>query len=86
MKHARPDYNAIQDPRGIIPKDEPVFLLRGQDRIAPAVVRIWAHKAADLGAELRIVNAALEQADAMDDWQHTHSSKVPDMPKESPLP
>ena len=29
MKHARDDYNRIQDPAGKIPEDEPVFLLRG---------------------------------------------------------
>jgi hypothetical protein len=30
MKHARDDYNRIQDPAGLIPEDEPVFLLRAQ--------------------------------------------------------
>ena len=34
MKHARDDYNRIQDPAGLIPADEPVFLLRGQDKLA----------------------------------------------------
>ena len=46
MKHARPDYDRIQDPlpvsEGGIPEDEPVFLLRAQDCIAARVVRIWA--------------------------------------------
>lgn len=39
MKHARPDYDRIQDPAGIIPEDEPVFLLRGQDRYAAPQLR-----------------------------------------------
>lgn len=30
MLHAREDYNRFQDPEGLIPDDEPVFLLRGQ--------------------------------------------------------
>ena len=34
MKHARNDYDRIQDPAGLIPADEPVFLLRGQDKLA----------------------------------------------------
>lgn len=42
MKHAREDYNRIQDPAGLIPEDEPVFLLRGQDRLAWHVVKIYA--------------------------------------------
>ena len=46
MKHARPDYDRIQDPlavcKGGIPENEPVFLLRAQDWIAARVVRIWA--------------------------------------------
>jgi hypothetical protein len=32
MKHARADYDRIQDPAGKIPADEPVLLLRAQDK------------------------------------------------------
>ena len=36
MKHARSDYQArIQDVAGLIPADEPVFFIRGQDKAAP---------------------------------------------------
>jgi hypothetical protein len=42
MIHARADYNRIQDPANKIPQDEPVFLLRGQDKVAAATVRVWA--------------------------------------------
>lgn len=31
MLHSRKDYMRIQDPAGLIPADEPVFLLRAQD-------------------------------------------------------
>lgn len=41
MKHASPDYDRIQDPAGKIPEDEPVFLLRAQDRTAAATLRFW---------------------------------------------
>jgi hypothetical protein len=41
MRHARSDYNRIQDPHGLIPADEPVFLLRGQDRHLPAVIKYY---------------------------------------------
>ena len=41
MKHAREDYNRIQDPAGLIPADEPVFLLRGQDEFTPKMMALY---------------------------------------------
>jgi len=80
MKHARPDYNRIQDPEGKIPQDEPVFLLRGQDVVAPEVVETWAQFAEDAGAAENIVSAAYMQALEMRKWQKAHGQKTPDMP------
>lgn len=80
MKHARSDYNRIQDPEGKIPEDEPVFLLRAQDVAAPAVVEYWCHLARRHGAESNILEAARSQVDAMLDWQREHGMQVPDMP------
>ena len=79
MKHARPDYDRIQDPAGLIPDDEPVFLLRGQDMAAPETVEVWALKVESLGASNKIVTAAFEQAARMRIWQLQHGFKVPDM-------
>ena len=42
MIHAREDYNRIQDPWERIPKNEPVFLFRAQDRWAWIVVLVYA--------------------------------------------
>lgn len=83
MKHARNDYAAIQDPRGLIPEDEPVFLLRAQDVTAPAVVEYWVMKARDAGALKNITEAAKNQAEAMREWQREHGIKIPDMPQGS---
>ncbi len=80
MKHARQDYDRIQDPHNIIPEDEPVFLIRGQDKCGPTVVYIWAFVAELLGAPLDIIHAARLQAAAMLTWQDKHGSKIPDMP------
>ena len=44
MKHARKDYNRIQDPENKIPADEPVFIVRAQDPLAADVMRYWAAK------------------------------------------
>jgi hypothetical protein len=76
MKHARADYDRIQDPAGLIPDAEPVFLLRGQDRNAAAAVRVWAKLVEDGGGDPAIVSAARDHADAMDAWP---KKKTPDL-------
>lgn len=79
MKHARADYDRIQDPAGKIPADEPVFLLRGQDRCAPAIVDCWAILAEAMGASREIVDAAKSQARQMRSWQAHCAAKTPDL-------
>ncbi len=86
MKHARSDYDRIQDPAGLIPDDEPVFLLRGQDRLAPDLVEIWARSAEAAGAAPNIVAAAREQVARMLHWQLSHGDKLPDMPEGAESP
>lgn len=81
MRHARVDYQRIQDPAGLIPADEPVFLLRGKDLAAPATVLRWSDLAEQLGAAPTIVEAARRQAQAMIEWQAAHGSQVPDLPE-----
>lgn len=79
MKHARPDYDRIQDPEGLIPADEPVFLIRGCDVAAPEGVRAWAEEARRQGADPEITMLADQQAAAMVEWQLTNGAKVPDL-------
>lgn len=81
MLHARPDYAHIQDPHGKIPTDEPVFLLRGCDVLAPLVVLSWVALAERAGADQTLIRDALAQAKRMYEWQAEHGSKVPDGPK-----
>lgn len=80
MRHAREDYNRIQDPAELIPEAEPVFLIRGQDRAAPRVLRQYAREAQRLGASKELVRATIEQAKRMEEWQKSITSKVPDLP------
>ena len=83
MKHARADYNRIQDPEHIIPTDEPVFLLRAQDKFAVAAVRHYADTiAADPLAPSEsheISKRAREWAEVMELYANEHG-KYPDMP------
>lgn len=78
MKHARADYDRIQDPDGSIPQDEPVFILRGQDVCAPAAVLKWADCVELLGGDKELVALARVQAQRMREWQLYNRCKIPD--------
>lgn len=58
--------------------EEPTFSLRGQDIIAPEIVREWAFRAALLGSPREKIVEARKIADQMEDWQIAHHRKVPD--------
>lgn len=78
MIHARDDYNRIQDPAGLIPTDEPVFLLRAQDALACAAVAYYA----DLCEQQQAPAIALKaraHAERMMAWP---KKKIPDLPAE----
>ena len=81
MRHAREDYDRIQDPAGLIPADEPVFLLRAKDMAAPEAVRAWANRAAACGADPEIVGLVWAQARLMEEWQASiGGGTIPDLP------
>lgn len=83
MRHARVDYNRIQDPLNLIGEDEPVFLLRAKDVSAPFVVRFWA--AAQAGIPEGNSNTTIlarEWADEMEEWQKKNGCKIADIPDE----
>ena len=79
MKHARADYNRIQDPAEKIPADEPVFLLRGQDIHAPGILLEYAERVRAAGGDLKIVELTRNQAQCMSDWQRDVAHKAPDV-------
>ncbi len=82
MKHARKDYNRIQDPKGLIPEDEPVFLLRGQDVLAPATLEFWATSLSMLqNADPKMVEMVRNHAKTMREWQNNVKASIPDLPK-----
>jgi hypothetical protein len=86
MKHAREDYNRIQDPENKIPQDEPVFLLRGQDIFAPNLVEAWGRKMIEAGGgekrfkqRTEMGKSAIKHAKAMRTWQLRNGFKFPDL-------
>ncbi len=81
MLHARKSYNErVQDSANIIPKDEPVFLLRGQDKLAPDLLDIYVSRTRNTeGFDENIALAVTEHAQRMRVWQDNQKSKVADM-------
>ena len=78
MKHIRTDYNRIQDPAGLIPEDEPVFLIRAQDVNAPKTLEAWAESNDMIGGDQQLSSAVRRQAHKMREWQLSMAVKIPD--------
>lgn len=75
MKHARQDYDRIQDPQHKIPQDEPVFLLRAQDVLAAPILELYAFMAS-LANRPDIAELILQHAKLMQQWP---TKKIPDL-------
>lgn len=60
----------------VIPVDEPVFLIRGQDVVGGDAVRAWCDLARKEGASPDILHVARTLADRMDEWP---KKKIPDL-------
>ena len=81
MIHARDDYDErIQDSKGLIPEKEPVFLLRGQDALAPSLLLDWASRMRSLGGDPKMADLVRVQAHRMILWQNENGVKIPDLP------
>lgn len=69
MFHCRKDYNRrIQDSENLIPADEPVFLLRGQEPLGHQFTRLYADAADKLGCTSEFVQAVRMQSNRMYQW------------------
>jgi len=79
MKHAREDYNRIQDPENKIGEDEPVFLLRAQDVSAPDTLRFWAEENKRRGGDPALSAMAHVHANEMALWQIQNGFKPADL-------
>lgn len=77
MKHARTDYDRIQDPAGLIPDDEPVFLIRAKDHVSGDAVRAWAKLHDEAGGDPAMSCAARRHALLMDTWSNKKSADAP---------
>ena len=79
MIHARKDYDRIQDPTGKIAEDEPVFLLRAKDVLAPGILMKWATELVLRGGDKKMAKMVTDHAILMIDWQEKNGCKLPDL-------
>lgn len=79
MIHARKDYNRIQDPANKIAEDEPVFLLRAKDQLAPGILMKWATELINRGGDKKMAKMVTDHAVKMVDWQESNGCKLPDL-------
>lgn len=77
---ALPQMEATGKVQFTFPADEPLFLLRGQDKAAPAAVRCYRDHARTAGAGSSLRIGVASAAEAMRKWQRSHPErvKVPD--------
>lgn len=61
-----------------MPDDEPVFVLRAQDRAATRAIEAWIEAASFLGANVEKLHGAEDHRQAFLRWQVDHTTKVPD--------
>ena len=58
-----------------ISDDEPIFVLRAQDLLAPMIIRLWAEAAQHLGISDERYNEAIDAVEQMESWP---TRKFPD--------
>lgn len=56
--------------------DEPIFVLRGQDRAAPGAIRQWAERAKRMGCPTEKWQEAMDCAMAFEEWGRFNEDRV----------
>lgn len=84
MRHLRSDYDSIQpaDGQTSFAEDEPVFVLRARDMVAPGIVALWADRVEAMGGDPVTSERVRAWADEMAEWGLAHGAKLPDTPAE----
>jgi len=80
MLHARDDYNRrIQDNAGKIPDNEPVFMIRAQDKHAIPILTAYLVLVEQDNGDSSIIEGVRKQLRRMQVWQNEYGHKAPDM-------
>jgi hypothetical protein len=62
--------------------DEPYFVLRAKDPMAPALIRLWAEARRVQYGDYPKLHEALDCAIQMEGWRHLHPEAKPSVPPE----
>lgn len=82
MLHMRRDYqDRIQDEQQLIPDDEPVMLIRGQDIAAIPALDAWIAASIENGVDKDLIDSAYRHRDRIAAWQVDQRVKVADCDK-----
>lgn len=57
---------------------EPIFVLRGQDKLAPVLIKMWVELAALHGCPVEKLAAAERTLNSINLWALSHKTKFPD--------
>lgn len=83
MIHARLDYQGrIVDTANLIPENEPVFLLRGQDKLVPQILRYYVEltrSESESDDAANIADLVENHIYHIETWQEEHISKYADL-------
>jgi hypothetical protein len=69
-------YGKVTLERGSIPEDEPVFVLRSQDKLAPRLLEYYEMMCKAQGATETQVEAVVRAGEGMRAWQVEHHDRV----------
>lgn len=70
-------YGRVTLERGTIADDEPVFVVRAQDALAPALLEHYASMCEQAGSPERHVRGVVSAAEGFRVWQRTHRTQTP---------
>jgi hypothetical protein len=79
MLHARKDYQRIQDPKNLIPSDEPVFLMRAQDKLFITMLVIYRMLAKMQGCSPKMLQTISKHIEITKLYNIDHPTKIPDL-------
>lgn len=81
MRHARADYQHIQDPKNKIGQEEPVFLFRAQDKHMATILKQYQVLCSmDSRRSPEQIKLLADFRRDVIAWQKKHGAKVPDWP------
>lgn len=58
--------------------EEPIFILKARDRLAPGAIEVWIAMAEKAGVSVEKISDARDTLAPMNKWRSEHRGKIPD--------